>query len=193
MELEEEPPSPGFGLCESGLELEEHGSPDVIMELEEKDGPPDFGPFEPRLELEDGSPHSPGLGLCESGLELEEQGSPELIRQLEEKDDAPDFGPLEPRLELDLPVVPTFVEWLHGLSEDDRLAITEDYQSFMEAREVRLGLRPQVGVSQRKKSRTPNAIGQQARPPSADRLGILCLGPGGGLARFVEVPLVTIL
>ena len=101
------------------------------MLLEEEDDDPDCGPLQSRMELE-------------------EQGSPEL------------------RLELALPKVTsdalavasptTFVEWLQGLSADDRLAVTEDYTTFMEAREVWLALQPQVGDSQPRQSKTQHKM-----------------------------------
>ena len=143
--------------------------------MEEEDDDPDFGPFQPRMELEDGSPESPDQ--AESATEgAVESGAIDYLRMLlEEDDDDPDCGSLqsnmeleeqgspELRLELASPEVTsdalavasptTFVEWLQGLSADDRLAVTEDYQSFMEAREVWLALQPPVGDSNGRQSK----------------------------------------
>ena len=124
------PPPPGppdqAGSATEGAV--ESGATDYLrMLLEEEDDDPDCGPLQSRMELE-------------------EQGSPELRLEL-----------ASPKVTSDALAVAsptTFVEWLQGLSADDRLAVTEDYRSFMEAREVWLALQPPREDLQRRQSKT---------------------------------------
>ena len=135
-ELEDE--DPDFDLFGPRVESE-NGSP----ELEDEN--PDFGPLQSNVCMEEGD-RSPDFGHCEPRMELDEQGSPELRMELASTVVTSDALTAAPAT--------TFVEWLQGLSAEDRLAITVDYQSFMEAREVWHGLQPPVGDSKRRKLKT---------------------------------------